>query len=93
MTAPFGAIPDVKKASIGRRVGVDLGYERSLGDSAYEYSAVIEFEDEAGLIRYLRHPLHQRLGSLFWENCNSSVISEVEFVDGRDRDAVMLLVK
>ena len=89
----FTAIPSVKRARIGRHVDVDAGYRRSFGDSAYEYSAVLEFSDIAGLVEYLRHPLHERLGSLFWENCQSAVISEVELVEAVDRDAVMMLVK
>jgi len=93
MAEAFNAIVDLETARIGRRIRVDLGYERPLGDSSYEYAAVLEFDDEAGLVQCLTHPLHERLGRLFWENCASSVISEVEFVDGRDRDAVKMLVK
>jgi hypothetical protein len=89
----FTVIPSVKRARIGRRVQVNAGYERSFGDSAYEYTVVLEFSDQDGLIQYLRHPLHERLGHLFWENCQSAVISEVELVDAADGDAVMMLVK
>ena len=89
----FSAIPTVKRALIGRRLSIDAGYERSLGHKTYEFTAILEFENEAALIAYLRHPLHAELGRLFWDYCESTVISEVRLVDGKDPEAVMSLVK
>jgi hypothetical protein len=72
-------------------VTVDAGYVRGMGDMTYEYAAVLEFEDERALRAYLQHPLHHELGRLFWENCERTVVSEVEFLDGRDPDLVHFL--
>jgi hypothetical protein len=76
---------------IGRRTNVDAGYQREFGDQTYEFAAVLEFKDRAGLIDYLRHPLHHELGRMFWETCQRTVISEVELHDGRDPAIAELL--
>lgn len=89
----FDGIPSIQSARIGRKVSVNPGYTRSFGHEAYEYAAVLEFVDEEALIAYLRHPLHEKLGRLFWQYCESTIISEVELVDGRDSSAVAALVK
>jgi hypothetical protein len=69
-------IPAVRHARAGPRIYVDPGYERSLGDSTYEFAAVLEFDDEGGLREYLTHPLHGELGKQFWDLCDSTVIFE-----------------
>lgn len=71
---------DVERFSIGRRVSINAGYERNFGDKTYEYSAVIEFKTPECLISYLRSPEHARLGRLFWESCDSCVVSELEVI-------------
>lgn len=49
-----------------------------MGDSTYSLAAVLEFNDRARLIEYLRHPLHEALGREFWEVSRSTVVVEVE---------------
>ena len=85
-------IPSVIRASVGRRVSIDSGNPRNLGDTTYEFSAVVDFEDKQGLITYLSHPLHQELGRLFWLYCASTVVLEVTSVDAKSADVVDLLV-
>jgi hypothetical protein len=63
---------------IGKAVRVDPGYARSMGQTTYAYAAVLEFASSAELLGYLRHPDHARLGRLFWEMCESTVVVEVE---------------
>jgi len=75
------AVAAIERASVGRRIDVDAGYSRSLGDEPYEYAAVLEFRDRAALVAYLRHPRHLELGALFWKCCEKTVVSEVEYVD------------
>ena len=58
-------IPSVRRFRIGRRVTHGLpGYERMMLDD-YSFAAVIEFDDHAGLVEYLRHPSHQAIGADF----------------------------
>ena len=62
-----------------------------MGDKTYEFAAVLEFQDEAALTGYLQHPMHHELGRLFWENCERTVVSEVEYLDGHDPGLVSFL--
>ena len=81
-------ISSVRRAFIGKQVSVDAGYERSFGDETYQFAAVVEFDDRAGLVDYLNSPLHNVLGRMFWENCSASVICEVESADLDDPTAL-----
>lgn len=69
-------IDSLKRVIVGRKTEIDPGYARSFGDKTYEFMACLEFEDEAGLVQYLRHELHQELGRLFWEVCDSTIVME-----------------
>jgi hypothetical protein len=89
----LSAIEHVTAAKVGRRVDVDPGYGRHLGDSTYEFAAIIEFESRSALVDYLVDPRHQELGRLFWESCDRTVVSEVEYVDLASRNAVDELVR
>ena len=63
-----------------------------MGDKTYEYAAVLEFHGEPELVAYLNSPTHANLGRLFWENCESTIISEVESI-GLGDEAVEFLSK
>jgi Stress responsive A/B Barrel Domain len=56
-------IPTVRAVRIGRRVTHGAGYEG--GALPFEYLAIVDFEDLAGLQTYLRHPAHAALGDQF----------------------------
>jgi Stress responsive A/B Barrel Domain len=88
-----GSISSIRRATVGRNVRIDAGYERSFGDVTYEFAAVLEFADEAGLVSYLRHPRHEELGRLFWACCERTVICEVEQVDLADVTSVSTLLR
>ena len=70
--------PHLGRFTVGRRVALDAGYERSFGDKTYEYAAVLEFANAEALIGYLNSADHGELGRLFWEMCESTVVTEVE---------------
>ena len=89
----MAGVETVKRAQVGKRKSLRPEDDREFGDTAYEYSAVIEFADEPGLIEYLNHPLHRELGRLFWENCAKTIVLEVETVDATTDAVVELLVK
>ncbi|HEX5217680.1 MAG TPA: Dabb family protein [Vicinamibacterales bacterium] len=92
IVATFRHISSLKKATVGRAIDIDAGYERSFGDKTYEFAAVLEFTDRAALLGYLNHPLHKELGALFWRHCEATVILEIEATDAKSDDAVELLL-
>jgi hypothetical protein len=71
-------IGSVLRANVGTRLSLGLGYESLFGAKTYSYCAVIEFADKDGLMAYLAHPLHEKLGQLFWKVCESTMIADVE---------------
>ena len=73
-------VSSVRRARIGRALASDMGYVGAF-DARYTFSAVIEFDDQAGLLEYLVHPAHQTLGKLFWETCEATAILDVEMAD------------
>jgi hypothetical protein len=92
MAGCFRSIDSIERVSVGRHAEIQAGYDREFGDQTYEYGAVLEFRNAAGLIDYLRHPLHHELGRLFWETCERTVISELEMHDGRAPAVVELFL-
>lgn len=86
------AVETISDAFIGRSIDVDPGYARSLGDKTYEFAAVLEFADRAALVSYLTHPAHDKLGQLFWQYCESTIILEVECADARSDQVVALIM-
>lgn len=76
--------PDISRFTVGRRVSVDAGYERSFGADPYQYAAVLEFENHERLVRYLRSADHEVLGRLFWESCERTIVTEVAVVNPTD---------
>jgi len=86
-------IHEVRRSVVGRRCTIDPGYVRNLGDKTYEYVAILEFDDASGLGTYLKHPLHDELGKLFWELCESTVIVEADLTEARDAQTADFLLK
>lgn len=85
-------IPSIARVQIGRRVEIDGGYARSFGEKTYQYAAILEFGEAQALQQYLNHPLHRVLGRMFWEMCESTMVIEVELVDGKSDRLVDFLV-
>jgi hypothetical protein len=64
-------IPQIKRATIGRRILLNRpGYEAQMAEH-YEYSAILEFESEADLRAYLDHPSHHELGKLLFTSAEA----------------------
>jgi hypothetical protein len=78
MKTAFREIPTVKRSLVAERRLIGAGYETKLGDTTYSYVSVVEFEDVEGLKSYLEHDLHQRLGQLFWQYCDRTLIVDAE---------------
>jgi len=73
-----GAVRGLDRTFVGRSVDVNAGHSRNFGDKTYSYAAVLEFADRESLLAYLKHPLHEQLGALFWRACERTTIVEVE---------------
>jgi len=78
MKTAFQEIPTVARSLVGKRRLIGAGYESKVGDQTYSYVCVAEFEDIAALKTYLEHPLHQRLGQLFWQYCDRTLIVDAD---------------
>ena len=74
-------IPSIRRARVGKRILHGRGYE-ALMTVDYEYAAVIEFDDEAGLKAYLEHPAHQQLGSQFFEMFEQALMYDFDLAEG-----------
>ena len=60
-----GGVPEIRSFRLGRRVKHGLpGYEQKMTQD-YEFVLIIEVDDIAALVRYLRAPAHRALGDLF----------------------------
>ena len=77
------SIPCIRRTVIGRRKAMGVSYEKAMV-STYEYVAILEFDDEAGLREYLEHPAHAELGALFWSCSSRVLVFDYETVEGRD---------
>lgn len=84
--AAFGAalehaltgIPSVRRYRVGRRVRAGAAYDALPGDFAY--CGIVEFDDQAGLDAYLRHPAHADLGRLFYATSAHAFAGDFEAV-------------
>jgi Stress responsive A/B Barrel Domain len=87
-------IPSIKRASVGRANRINQTYLNDFGSETYrfDYAAVIEFDDQAGLELYLNHQLHKEMAAQFWQLCERTVIVDIEMSDARSDDIVGLLV-
>ena len=64
-------IPQIKRATIGKRILLNRpGYETQMAEH-YEYSAILEFDSEADLRAYLDHPSHNDLGKLLFTSAEA----------------------
>jgi hypothetical protein len=72
-------IAAIKRTTIGKRLLLNrAGYETQMTEH-YEYSAILEFDNEADLRGYLDHPAHVDLGRLLFTAAD--VVLAYDFVD------------
>lgn len=75
------SIPTLRRCRIGRRARLGLaGYEQAM-QVDYQYAAVMEFDDRAGLEAYLRHPAHEAAGRHFTESAAHALAYDYEVSD------------
>ena len=76
-------IPSIRRARIGRRVTHGRQYEQ-LMHVDYQYAAVLEFDDLAGLNAYLQHPAHDALAARFFAAFEEALMYDFELKDGEE---------
>ena len=85
LTASFEAaltrIPSIRRARVGRRVVAGRPYD-ALMRVDYQYAAVIEFDDRAGLMAYLEHPSHEQLAARFYGAFEEALMYDFELHEG-----------
>jgi hypothetical protein len=88
MRVTLQEIETVRRSFVGIRRKVGATYETKIGDYTYSYASVVEFDDEAALRSYLDHPLHVKVGQLFWQYCERTVILDVDCFWVNDKKVV-----
>jgi Stress responsive A/B Barrel Domain len=73
LSTAIASIPSIRRARVGRRVRHGAAYEAVM-PTDFEFIGVFEFDDLAGLRRYLDHPAHTELGTLFY-TCNAAALA------------------
>lgn len=80
--AALREIPSIRRARVGRRVTHGRpGYE-PLMRTSFDYAAIVEFDDRAGLEAYLEHPAHKELGERFFKAFDEALMYDFELTDG-----------
>jgi hypothetical protein len=80
LAAAATAIPSIRRFHVGRRLLHGLpGYEQAM-PAAFDYAAIVEFDDREGLLAYLTHPAHQRIGQHFTASAEASLAYDYEMV-------------
>jgi hypothetical protein len=82
-------IPSIRRARVGRRITHGRGYETLMAVD-YQFAAVLEFDDEAGLKAYLEHPAHQQLGAQFFDVFEQALMYDFELTEGTTGLAALL---
>ncbi len=82
-------IPFVRRAQVGKRITIGRDYEQLMAEN-YDYAAVIEFDDVAGLKGYLEHPSHEEVGRRFFESIEAGLVYDFEMTTGADGVATLL---
>jgi hypothetical protein len=81
-------IAAIHRFTVGRRMADGPSYK--LGPFPdFPYMASIEFEDRAGLVTYLQHPLHGALGQAFNETTAAALVYDFEIADAASPEALL----
>jgi hypothetical protein len=74
-------IPSIRRARVGRRVTFGRGYEQ-LMHTDYEFVALLDFDDLAGLTAYLDHPAHEALATRFFQLLDEALVYDFDVEEG-----------
>lgn len=70
-------IPTIRRARIGARLRIGRAYEH-LMTIDYSFSAILEFDDRAGLQAYLDHDVHEQLAQRFYASVDQTLTYDFE---------------
>ena len=87
LASALDGIPSVRRYQVGRRVRLGTAYDQA-APLDFSYLVVVEIDDRDGLVAYLRHPLHEALGALFYETSAIALASDFDTVDRDVQSAV-----
>jgi len=74
-------IPQLRRARFGHRVRTGRPYEQ-LMRADYSYVALLEFDDHEALKEYMVHPVHERLGAVFFECFEDALMYDFTLDEG-----------
>ena len=77
------SIPSIRRARVGRRVTHGRPYEQAMTVD-YEFAAMLEFDDLAGLKAYLEHPAHEALATRFFSAADDTLVYDFELEEGEE---------
>lgn len=80
LRATRATVPEIRQFWVGRRLADGPAY-RMTGFPDHPFVAVVAFDDREGLLRYLRHPLHETLGHHFNSTAESALIYDFDVTD------------
>jgi Stress responsive A/B Barrel Domain len=85
------SIPTLRRVRIGRRIRHGIpGYEQAM-QVDYQYAAIMEFDDRAGLAAYLQHPAHDAAGRHFTRSAAHALAYDYEVTEASASDSAGLL--
>jgi hypothetical protein len=76
-------VSSIRRVRIGRRVTHGRPYEHLMRQD-YQYAAVLEFDDLAGLKAYLEHPAHDTLAVRFFAVVEEALMYDFEVKEGEE---------
>ncbi len=80
LDAALKDIPQIKRATIGRRVVMGRQYD-AMNAVEFPFVAVLEFDSKADLIAYLDHPAHETLGMQFYTTSEAALAYDFDLLD------------
>ena len=82
LSTALSTIPSIRRVRVGRRVTQGLRPYEAMMRVNYEYAAILEFDDEAGLRAYMEHPAHEALGARFFAVFEEALMYDYDFREG-----------
>ena len=77
------SIPSIRRARFGKRVTHGRPYEQAMRVD-YEYVALLDFDDVAGLKAYLEHPAHETLATRFFQVIDEGLMYDFDVREGEE---------
>jgi hypothetical protein len=76
-------ISAIRRFTVGRRLEDGPAYKQGPFPD-FPFVALIEFDNRAGLLAYLEHPMHASLGRQFGETLDAALVYDFDSVDATE---------